>query len=188
MDVNQAILLNTDGSGLWAFLFSIDDNRTAKIIGSPVETGVTIFDNKVIQPRTVSLRGILPMAHNGDFENWTPEKCLSDLKEAFENRTYKTYTVITKTETIPNLVVESLQYTHTSEKFDAVDIAITLKELLLVNQKYKKASQIEKPSSRDNGSTVASGLKSIGQTAVSGGTSGSVWGGTGGMDWVNAWR
>lgn len=188
MDVKEAILLNTDGSDIWACLFSIDDNRTAKIIGAPVETGVTIFDNKVIQPRVVSLRGLLPMAHNGEFDNWSPEKCLSDLKKAFENRTYETYTVVTKTETIPNLVVESLQYTHTSEKYDAVDVSITLKELLLVSQKYKKARPIEKPASRDNSSTIASGLKSIGQGAASGGTAGSVWGGTGGMDLMNMWR
>lgn len=162
MDVNEAILLNTDGSDIWACLFSIDDNRTSKIIGAPVETGVTIFDNKVIQPRVVSLRGLLPMAHNG-FDNWSPEKCLSDLKEAFENRTYETYTVITKTETIPNLVVESLQYTHTSEKYDAVDVAITLKELLLVNQKYKKVRPIEKPASRDNNMTKESGRKAAQQ-------------------------
>lgn len=187
MDVNQAILLNTDGSELWAFLFSIDDNRSAKIIGSPVETGVTIFDNKVIQPRTVSLRGLLPMAHNGDFENWTPEKCLSDLKKAFENRTYETYTVVTKTETITNLVVENLQYTNTSEKFDAVDVSVSLKELMLVTQKYKQVNPIEKPKSRDDGSTIASGLKSIGSTVISGGTAGSIWGSSG-MNLINMLR
>lgn len=161
MDVNQAILLNTDGSEIWSCLLSIDDNRTAKIIGSPVETGVTIFDNKVIQPRAVSLRGLLPMAHNGEFDNWSPEKCLSDLKNAFENRTYETYTVITKTESITNLVVETLQYTHTTDKYDAVDVNITLKELLITDQKYKQIKSIDKPASRDNKTSTESGRKSL---------------------------
>lgn len=160
MDVNEAILLKTKGnSEIWACLFRIDDNRSSKIIGAPVETGLTIFDNKVIQPRQISLNGIIPLAHNGDFQNWTPEKCLSDLKEAFENRTYETYTVVTKTEIVPNLIVESLQYSYTSDKYDAVDVNMTLKELLIANQKYRKVKPIEKPASRDNNMTIESGRK-----------------------------
>ena len=161
MDVKQAMLLNTSGSEIWAFLFTIDDSRSAKMISSPVETGKYVFDNKVIMPRVIDLRGIIPMAHNGDFENWTPQKCLDDLKKAFEDRSYNTYTVVTKTESIPNLVVDNLRYSYTSEKFDAVDVNITLKELITSKQSYRAVEPIDKPANRDNSNTTEAGIKNL---------------------------
>lgn len=164
MDVGEAMLLSTRGESMWTLLFSIDDNMTSKIIGAPVETGVTVFDNKVIMPREVSLRGIITLGHNG-FENdasgWTPERCLEDLKKAFADRSYSTYSVVTKTETINNLIVENLQYTHTSEKFDAVDVSISLKELLVAKQSYRQVERVEKPRNIDDRDTLPSGTKGI---------------------------
>lgn len=191
MDVGQAMLLSTNGESMWTLLFSIEDNMSSKIIGAPVETGVTVFDNKVIMPREVSLRGIITLGHNGfesDASGWTPERCLEDLKKAFADRSYSTYSVVTKTETINNLIVESLQYSHTSEKFDAVDVSISLKELLVAKQSYRQVERVEKPRNIDDRDTKSSGMKAIGNTVANGGTGGSVWGASGGMDWVNAWR
>jgi hypothetical protein len=167
MDVGQAMLLSTKGESMWTLLFSIEDNMSSKIIGAPVETGVTVFDNKVIMPREVSLRGIITLGHNGfenDVSGWTPERCLEDLKKAFADRSYSTYSVVTKTETINNLIVESLQYSHTSEKFDAVDVSISLKELLVAKQSYRQVERVEKPRNIDNRDTISSGMKGIQKT------------------------
>ena len=60
---------------------------SARIIGAPVETGVTSFDNKVIDPTKVIVRGIVTMDDGGS------ASAISGIKTMMANRDFMFYSV-----------------------------------------------------------------------------------------------
>lgn len=154
----------TKGEILMSCLNDIRDSNTSRIIGAPVESGKTLFDNKVIMPRRVEIRGSVTLVNlqcpNGESSQKTGEEIRDALVGMFNDQTYNTYTVVSKHAVIKNLICESLDFENNSQKFDVVDASIVFKELLIADARYK-AIKTARTKSADDQPTKDSGDKSV---------------------------
>lgn len=143
-------------------IFSIRDNLSSKMISAPVESGREFFDNKVIMPREISIEGILPLGNNGERNEGDANKIVQDIKKMFRDHSYKTYTIVTKTDVVENMMCSGLEFLNSKDMFDAVNISISFKELIIANEAIRESigSKKSTPANRDNNGTAQSGMKS----------------------------
>lgn len=97
--------------------------RTARMIGSPGESGVQHFDNKVRMPITVSLTGLVMERAYSDLGNarksWEAGDLNGSLCEFYARE-----------ETVENLVITRLVGSASTEHFDAIEVEIELMEYI----------------------------------------------------------
>lgn len=108
---------------------------SARIIGAPVETGVTSFDNKVIDPTKVIVRGIVTM---DDFDS---ESAISGIREMMENRDFMFYSVSNGQDCVDNLIMESAPSTRDSDRYDFIEYELVFKKALLVQSSATSAGE-----------------------------------------------
>ena len=161
----------TNGSILMSSLANIKETNNSRLIGAPVESGKTEFDNKVIMPLSVEVTGTVTVvnltAENGENEQRDYHSILVALYKMFNDRSYNTYTIVSKHSIMRNMICENLEIVNTSEKYDVVDVNITFKELMISKAAYKET----KPVRVDDLPTIDSGNKgtsSYGKTLSSG--------------------
>lgn len=110
----------------------ITKREKGQLTSHPVESGGKIFDNRVRQPMTFSVTGALVGEDVGDD--------LKKLHEAAISRKIKGVGMFLvlhglNIDTVRNLVITSMQYTESNEKFNAYDIIIEMSEVLLTTAK-----------------------------------------------------
>lgn len=99
---------------------------SSKIIGAPVETGVTSFDNKVLEPTKVVVKGIVTI---GDP---TSMHAMNSIDQMADNRDFSFYSATDGQNCVNNLILESAPSTRDSNRFDFIEYELIFKEALLV--------------------------------------------------------
>lgn len=165
---------------IFSGIFSIKDNLTSRMIGSPVESGRTVFDNKVWNPDSIEIEGLVLLSgvyipSSEDNVNYVPlfsemcgEELIDKLFKIEGNRGYETYTICTKYGARKNFVCERLTCSCVKDKYDAVEVSMSFKELITVDVAYREYEGISRqttsgknPANKDNKDTVRSGAKAI---------------------------
>jgi hypothetical protein len=101
----------------------------AKLMEHPLESGAVATDHMVIQPVEIELLMTLtPATYRDTFQ---------EIKNLF--REAKILTVQTKADTYQNLIIEALPHDEEPEVFDTIDLALKLKEVLVVTAEYEEA-------------------------------------------------
>ena len=116
---------------------------SARIIGAPVETGVTSFDNKVIDPTKVIVRGIVTMDDGGS------ASAISGIKTMMANRDFMFYSVSNGQDCIDKLIMESAPSTRDSDRYDFIEYELVFKQARLVQSSTTSAG--DNSDFQDNG-------------------------------------
>lgn len=165
---------------IFSGIFSIKDNLSSRMIGSPVESGRTVFDNKIWNPDTIEIEGVVLLSgvyipSSEDNVNYAPllsemrgEELVDKLFKIEGSRSYETYTICTKYGARKNFVCERLTCSCVKDKFDAIEVSMSFKELITADVAYREYEGISRqttvgknPSNRDNRDTIRSGAKAI---------------------------
>lgn len=120
--------------------------EAAKLMEHPLETGSTFIDHTIILPVEVEL-SLIPTY--GEYRN-----VYEAMRQAFRNRDL--LVVQTKTGTYDNLLIESMPHEEDPEMYDTVTIAVTLREVQLIQAQFNKLplNRVRNPA---NSSTVDKG-------------------------------
>lgn len=100
--------------------------ETSKLMEHPIETGATITDHRVVQPIEIELELI---ATGANYRN-----IYQQIRQMFFDA--KLLTVQTKTASYENMVIQEMPHEESGDMFDAVPIAVRLKEVLFVSAQY----------------------------------------------------
>jgi hypothetical protein len=98
------------------------------LLGSPSESGTTQYDNKVRQPSTVQFTGIVKSTEKNVFNvfrNSMKKYGLSDILCKFQSKAGQ----------IDNMILESVEEVGESNRYDGIEIRVTLTEFLTHNEK-----------------------------------------------------
>lgn len=152
-------------------IFSIKDNLTSRMIGSPVENGRTVLDNKVNNPDTIDIDGIVSMVKyevKDQIENPSGIEAIEQLQKIQKERSYRTYNIATKYGLRKNFSCERLTCSCVKDKYDAIEVSMTFKELVTADVAYREYEGISRqttsgknPVNKDNRDTIRAGAKAI---------------------------
>lgn len=110
---------------------SCDVSCRAQLIKHPVETGSSVFDDKVLEPRVITIR-----AYVSAKDKATRDK----LDEYWRNRGFRFYTITTRAGTFENFCCEECSHSEGNSKLDALDYTIRFCEILKATGRPKVAS------------------------------------------------
>lgn len=120
----QPVYVTVKGSPLLQiFPTHYSQNNSCQMIGSPAESGKMQFDNRVIQPTVVQFTGIVKYRERSVFTKiraTMKSQKLDNLKCTF----------MTKAGEIKNMIIESCEEIGESNRYDGMEIRMTLKEYL----------------------------------------------------------
>lgn len=160
--MNTVCIISDGGGVVLTSLMGIRDSLKSRIISAPVEDGWLTMDHKVRMPRTVEVSGTVSfVAKTGGDKDKTADEIMGELRDMFEDTTGKTFTVISKSDVIGNLICESMDTNDTPDKFDAQDVTIVFKELITVDAAWRSYAGISEPAVGDNADTSKSGTKTL---------------------------
>jgi hypothetical protein len=97
------------------------------MLGSPSEKGLQMFDNKVRQPSTVQFTGIVKVAQKSVFGKIRAKMKSNQLSEIicqFQS----------KSGSIDNMIIESLEEVGESNRYDGMEIRVSMIEYLEHNK------------------------------------------------------
>ena len=103
----------------------------AQLIKHPVEDGTGVFDNKVREPRVITIRAFVSAKDRGT---------IGTLDRMWKNRTYRFYKITTRAGTYENFCCEECSHSEDSEKLDALDYTIRFCEILKATGRATAAS------------------------------------------------
>lgn len=96
--------------------------ETSKVMDHPVETGVTLSDHHVINPKEIELSMIL----SSEFYSSTYQQ----LRGAFLNATL--LSIQTKAGVYPNMIIQAIPHEEDPDMFTAIPIALKLREVIFI--------------------------------------------------------
>ena len=124
------------------YVMSISPRPQAKMIGHPVESGYTTFDNKVLEPIRIDVHCYI---------KWAERQVIDTINEMWRNRTYQFYSVVARDGLYKRLALVSCPNTQTPRHFDTFDFTLHCQEVMF-------GSPVSgKPQNAANKSTVRSG-------------------------------
>lgn len=97
-------------------------NETSRMMDYPVETGTILTDHHIINQREIELSLIVP----SEFYIST----YAQIRNAF--LTAQLLTVQTKASVYPNMVIQAMPHEENPDMYDAITVALRLKEILFV--------------------------------------------------------
>ena len=106
------------GGGLWKATIK----ETSRVMEHPVETGATIADFHVIEPKEIEIQILVPVP---DFTS-----TYQNLRSAYLNATL--LTVQTKADVYQNMIIRDLPHEEDPDMFDVLNITLHLREVLFV--------------------------------------------------------
>lgn len=109
--------------------------KSARVIGAPVESGQTSFDNKVLDPTKVIVTGVIVIDREGKFR-----ETLKTLNSMWASRAWKFYFASDGFNSQGNLILQTFPTTRDVEKFDWISVELTFVERMLVQKDNKTAS------------------------------------------------
>ena len=129
--------------GLKSMSIRIDEN--SDVIGAPVETGHTSFDNKVNRPATAIVSGKIIL---GDDE---AEKASDEIGKMIANRKFEFYSVCDGFYFLNNLILRKYSTERKTDEFDFIDVKLEFVEALLIQKQSEKPLNSENSNIRNNG-------------------------------------
>lgn len=133
-------------TGFKVMKVQVTDN--SRVIGAPVESGQTSFDNKVIDPMKVVVNGIIVIDSSGEYKT-----TINKLKKMADNRNFEFYSVTDGMNQINNLILQTMPTIRDPDRFDFVQVEIVFVEALLVQSSTGKSENSENSDFRSNGNT-----------------------------------
>lgn len=122
--MNDVSIVGLEGDGIKGFNpISYRDNPTANMIGSPVESGAINFDNKVIQPRKITITGYVLAEEISSV--------LDKLNQMLKDKSFTFYSIVTKDSVLTNMAVVGIQNNGNNDKYDAVEVEVEFQEVLM---------------------------------------------------------
>ena len=97
------------------------------MLGSPSESGLKQFDNKVIQPATVQFTGIVKYPERSVFRT-----LCNNLKKIKLGSILCTFH--SKAGYIQNMIIESVEEIGESNRYDGIEVRVSLREYLVHNE------------------------------------------------------
>lgn len=126
--------------------------ETSTVMTHPIETGVIIADNKIINPVEINI-----LLFVGE-QNYS--SMYGQLKQAFIAGTL--YSVQTRTGVYPNMIIADMPHTEDAEIYNGVLIALHMKQVLYVVPTAVSAANSPSnfsPTDPNNSNTVQAGVK-----------------------------
>ena len=124
----QPVSISVKGSPLLQiFPTSYTQKDHCSLLGSPSESGTTQYDNKVTQPSTVQFTGIVKSTQKGVFKvirNVMKKYGLSDIICQFQSKAGQ----------IDNMIIDSLEEVGESNRYDGIEIRVSMTEFLEHNK------------------------------------------------------
>ena len=128
----QEITINGEGVGdIKLYIASCQVASRARMIKHPIESGKTIFDNKILDPRTITIQASV-------YADDTVTK--NSLRDMWRNRSYKFYEVSTREATYKNLACNECTHTENTEKLDMLEYTIRFEEVLKATTRESAAN------------------------------------------------
>ena len=112
---------------LQIFPTNYTEKNYCTMLGSPSEKGLQMFDNKVRQPSTVQFTGIVKVAQKSVFGKIRAKMKSNQLSEIicqFQS----------KSGSIDNMIIESLEEVGESNRYDGMEIRVSMIEYLEHNK------------------------------------------------------
>ena len=123
--------------------FSVDSVqciRKTRVIGAPIETGQVSFDQKVIDPYDLIVKGTIVMAEESS------GNAMEELEKMIANRDYEFYSVSDGAKGYSDLTLVKFPNLREAEKFDWYQIELVFTHVMLV----QKDSLLSKSANSEN--------------------------------------
>lgn len=121
----------------------VESVPTSRMCNAPIETGYMYNDNKVIDPMTLVVKGIV------NAEDYS--RAFSTIKKMYLNRDFEFYKVYSRAGYFDNLCLLEMPHKEDSEKYDAIEITLKFLQVMMVDA-------MGKPESESNSDTKTIGL------------------------------
>ena len=108
---------------------------SSRIIGAPVESGEVSFDNKVIDPVKVVVRG------NVVIDSEYAESAIQTINLMMANRDFRFYSVCDGKQYVNNLILESAPSTREVDEYDYLKYELTFKQARVVQKTNEGAGE-----------------------------------------------
>lgn len=120
----KPVYIKAGGANLTA-IFPTQYNRKSHcaLLGSPSEKGVKQYDNKVIQPSTIQMTGIVK------YTDWGSLAVLRD-QVRYHSLQKILCTFYGKSGSAERMIIESVEEIGESNRYDGVEVRITMTEFL----------------------------------------------------------
>ena len=125
--VQPVVLYTSGGTLMEVFPTSYTVKDSCKLLGSPSEGGLTMYDNKVLQPRTVSFTGILKAPYFSmipAMREIVATQSLAQSKCKFQGKGGQ----------VSDMIIESFEEVGDKNRYDAVEVKFVLREYLEHNK------------------------------------------------------
>lgn len=124
---------------------TVNINRKARVISAPVETGQQSFDNKVLDPRDVVVKGVCA-ADKSAFHDRDSGSAIKKLLAMWRDRKFRFYSITTPDRAMKNLILKEFSTSNSKESLDWTECTLVFVEALLIQSNRSKT-----PSNRENG-------------------------------------
>lgn len=133
-----------DGNGIEGFsVDTVKQIMKARVNGSPIETGQTSYDNKVLDPFDLIISGTIVIDDDGKWK-----KTIRTLKEMFANRNFSFYSASDGFNFYEKLIMIECPIERDVSKYDLFSLDIKLTQAMLVQASSKKPSNSEDSDTR----------------------------------------
>ena len=124
--------------------FTFDVKPLARVITAPIETGQQSLDNKVLDPKQITVTGYI---HTEDATN-----AAQTLMRMYLNRKFEFYSVkVSDTEQYNNLVLKEIPHSRKAQEPDIIEYTLVYTEAMLVQANTRTWSDTEYMNTMQNG-------------------------------------
>ena len=150
---------------------SVNHQHTTVITSHPVQSGADISDHAYVEPVSLTIQLIMSDATPKDqivdklsenyYRNNAQTRSIGAYKILRELQKQKrVFDVSTKFETYSNMMISSIVVSESSETVNALDATISLKQILIANEKYVKVST--RPQTTGDSSNINQNANEVG--------------------------
>ncbi len=104
---------------------SCDVTCRANLISHPVESGAKVFDNKVREPRTITIRALVSAID---------QETIHALYMIWMNRSFSFYKITTRAGTYENFCCEECSHKEDAEKLNSLQYTIRFREIMMASK------------------------------------------------------
>ena len=126
-------------------VLTVNINRRARVISAPVETGQQSFDNKVLDPREVVIKGVCA-THPSAFHDGDSASAIKKLQAMWQDRKFRFYSITTPDRAMKNLILKDFLTSNSKETIDWTECTLVFIEALLIQSNHSKT-----PANNENG-------------------------------------
>lgn len=126
-EIQEIVIGNIDP--IYLHVTSCRVSSRARMIKHPIENGKTIFDNKVLDPRVISINAVVD-AKDRDVQK--------QLREMWRERHYEFYTITTREAQYMNFACTECTHSESAEKLDVLEYTIQFEEVMMAKSRKEE--------------------------------------------------